>query len=308
MSRTYFRGDRRYAHVYHEYGYHDRRYYRYVPGYYYNRRFYGWAVNPWGPHVYYTWGGGFTAPWFGYYNGYFTPYPFYDSPNFWLTDYLIAENIRLAYENEQAANPDQPPPPHADSDQSAVPLSPEVKAQIANEVKQQLAEEQAAAAKPEGAITQSTPGGEETPAALDPKQPIFVVSSNLGVATADGQECQLTPGDVIERTDETLGNDNTVPARVLNSKQNDCSQGAKFRVAVDDLQDMHNSFREQLDSGLKTLAENQAKGLPNAPAPGQRAVPEGTADPDPQAASQLEAQENQAANLEAQVTQGGNSN
>ena len=30
MSRTYFRGDRRYAHVYHEYGYHDRRYYRYV--------------------------------------------------------------------------------------------------------------------------------------------------------------------------------------------------------------------------------------------------------------------------------------
>ena len=37
-------------------------------------------------------------------------------------------------------------------------------------------------------------------------------------------------------------------------------------VAVNDLQEMHNSFREQLDAGLKTLADNSGKGgLPKAP-------------------------------------------
>jgi len=37
-------------------------------------------------------------------------------------------------------------------------------------------------------------------------------------------------------------------------------------VAVDDLQEMHNSFREQLDSGLQTLAEKSGTGgLPKAP-------------------------------------------
>lgn len=99
-----------------------------------------------------------------------------------------------------------------------------------------------------------------------------------------------------------------MPGQVLSSKQNDCGAGAQFKIAVDDLQDMHNSFREQLDAGLSKLAENQEKGLPAAPAAGQRAVPEGTADPDPVAASQLSEQDNNAAKLEAQVTQGGSAN
>jgi hypothetical protein len=183
-----------------------------------------------------------------------------------------------------------------------------VKAQIADEVKQQLAEEQAAAAHPEAASSQSAPAAEQVPAALDPKQSIFVVSNNLGVAAADGQECQLTPGDVIDRTGNTPGANNKVPAQVLSSKQNDCSAGTDFSVDVDDLQDMYNSFREQLDDGLNKLAQNQDKRLPSAPAAGQRAVPEGTADPAPDGASQLQAQENQAANLEAQVTASGSTN
>lgn len=42
--------------------------------------------------------------------------------------------------------------------------------------------------------------------------------------------------------------------------------GQKVTVAVQDLQEMHNHFSEQIDAGLKTLADNQGKnGLPRAP-------------------------------------------
>jgi hypothetical protein len=68
---------------------------------------------------------------------------------------------------------------------------------------------------------------------------------------------------------------------------------------------MHNQFREQIDSGLKMLAENQAKGLPNGPAADARAVAAGIADPASDAATQLASQESDAARLEAQVGQGG---
>jgi hypothetical protein len=68
---------------------------------------------------------------------------------------------------------------------------------------------------------------------------------------------------------------------------------------------MHNQFREQLDSRLKMMADNQAKGLPNVSATGARPVAEGTAEPVPDAATQLATQETDAANLEAQVRQAG---
>ena len=42
-------------------------------------------------------------------------------------------------------------------------------------------------------------------------------------------------------------------------------------VSVEDLQDMRNHFQEQLDSGMKDLAEKQGKGgLPKAPDTGTR--------------------------------------
>ena len=71
---------------------------------------------------------------------------------------------------------------------------------------------------------------------------------------------------------------------------------------------MRNQFREKLDSGLKMLAENQAKGLPNGPAASARPVADGTAEPVADAESQLVAQEADAAKLEAQVRPGGGAN
>jgi len=82
ISRTYVVGGRSYAHVYREYHYHGVAYYHYVPAYYYGPRFYAWAATP-GRSVAMA-GRGIAAPWFGFYRGYFTPYPVYASPDLWL--------------------------------------------------------------------------------------------------------------------------------------------------------------------------------------------------------------------------------
>jgi hypothetical protein len=305
ISRTYVVGGRSYAHVYREYRYHGFAYYHYVPGVYYGPQFYAWALTPWGAPVGYAWGGGITAPWLGFYAGYFTPYGVYASPDLWLTDYLVAENLRLAYENQQAGNEGQAPPPPQNAQSSAPALSPEMKALVADEVRQQLAAEKASAVQPASSNSQQAPDTEQAPPAL--KQRFFVVSSNLDV-TAAGQACSLTPGDILQRKSKDVAPDGTLAVDVVSSKPGDCAADSTTAVELGQLQEMHNQFREQIDSGLRMLADNQAKGLPNGPAAAPHYVAEGTADPAPDAASQLVAQEAGAAQLEAQVREGGSAN
>jgi hypothetical protein len=255
----------------------------------------------------YAWYGLATpAPWFGFYAGYFTPYSAYTSPDFWLTDYVIAEDLRLSYENQQAANEGQAPQPPPDQ-QPAATLSPEIKAMIADEVRQQVAAEKAAAMQPASSSPQQpAPGGEQRPPALN--QRFFVVASNLDITTATGQACSLTPGDIIQRKGADVTADGGIAGEVISSKPGDCAVDSGATVLFADLQDMHNQFREQLDSGLKALAENQARGLPSGPAAGARPLAEGTADPAADAAAQLVTQETDAAKIEAQVRQGGVAN
>ena len=72
--------------------------------------------------------------------------------------------------------------------------------------------------------------------------------------------------DVLANIDSAPGNDNKVRVIVMSSKQNDCSVGAIPMVAIDDLQEMGNTFQEELDSGLQALAEKSGTGgLPKAP-------------------------------------------
>jgi hypothetical protein len=303
ISRTYVVGGVSYVHVYHSYSYHGFGYYHYVPGVYYGPRFYGWAITPWAVPFHYAWFGiGVPAPWFGYYGGYFNPYPVYASPNLWLTDYLLAQNLRLAYEAQLAGNANQPPPPPPPAQPDTATLTPEMKQLIADEVRQQIEAEKAAAAQPPASAPQQ-PASDQVPPALT--QRFFVVSSNLDITTAEGQACALTPGDVIERRGKTVGADGGIAVDVVSAKPGDCAADAAASVQLADLQEMHNQFREQIDSGLKMLADNQAKGLPNGPAADARPVPDGIAPPAPDAATQLAAQETDAARLETQVAQGG---
>ena len=64
--------------------------------------------------------------------------------------------------------------------------------------------------------------------------------------------------------------DNGVAVEVVSSNPGDCAADFDGSVQVADLQEMHNQFREQLDSGLKMLADNQAKRFPDGPPAGAR--------------------------------------
>ena len=145
VQRTYWVHGHPYAYAYRDHFYHGVHYYRYVPGYYYHPVFYGWAYNPWAAPVYYNWGWG-PAPWF--YGGYFAPAPYYPSASLWLTDYLLAENLKQAYEAEQddaasqsvrPTNLASSPNPRRVEAPPQLQLSPEVKQMIEAEVHRQLA-------------------------------------------------------------------------------------------------------------------------------------------------------------------------
>jgi hypothetical protein len=271
VSRTYVVNGRSYTQVYRSYYYGGRAYYGYYPAYYYGPAFYGWAYNPWPSPI--SWGWGWSSdPWYGYYGGYFAPYPVYPTAAFWLTDYLIAANLQAAYAAQAEAQggggdaaPDQSGGEQSApvSNSKAVVLSPEVKQAIAEEVKAQLAAEKSASGKsPAG---NQPVGAGEVPAALDPAHTTFVVASDLAVTT-DGQECGLTAGDVLTRIETTPDADHKVSVIVTSSKKTDCAGGKKVAVSVDALQEMHNQFEQQVDEGLKTLAAKQGTGgLPRAP-------------------------------------------
>jgi hypothetical protein len=321
MRRSYFYGGRRWAAVYRGNYWGGRVYYTYVPGFYWAADFYGWAYNPWAAPVAWGWGWG-GAPWYGYYGYYFAPYPEYASPVHLLTDYLLAENLRAAYDARPAAAAAPPPaeesaPPPA-ADQNAVTVTPEVKQAIAEEVRAQIAAEQAAAAAPNAtapvpataaaaaadAAPSATPTNSQLPEALNPKERTFVVSNTLAEQTDDGTACSLSSGDVLTRIGDTPDANQNVKVLVTSSQKGDCATGTQISVSVQDLQDMHNDFHQKIDAGLQSLADDQGKkGMPASPAPGRRTVPEGTAQPDADAESQLDQMDQNADKAEADVTQ-----
>jgi hypothetical protein len=322
VSRTYVSNNVTYTSVYRSYSYGGYCcYYGYYPAYYYHPAFYGWAYNPWAAPVYWGWGWG-GAPWYGYYGAYWAPYPVYPSAAFWITDYLIAANLQAAYAaraeaNAEAANNAAGADNQVASNGSAaapsnqVALSPEVKQAIAEEVKAQIAAEQASQSSGQASSGQSSgsssgaqqasAGGGEVPAALDPARRTFVVDTDLAVV-ADGQECGLTSGDVITRISDTPDQDRKVTASVASSKKDDCAPGKQVAVGVDDLQEMHNHFHQQIDDGLKSLAAKEGSGgLPKAPDTGTVASDVPPPPADTTAAKALQDQQTAADQTEADV-------
>jgi hypothetical protein len=276
-SRTYYYNGGYRSGVYQGYYYGGHPYYGYYPAYYYQPAYYGWAYNPWPAPVAYGWGWG-GAPWYGYYGAYYQPYPVYPSAAFWLTDYLLAASLQAAYTAQAETSegwllhPDAGDGTLVASLLGAAPaaaetakLSPEVKKDLAEEVKALLAAEQAEAGKGKSSSGGQAASKEEAPPALDPAFRTFVVSSDLTLVV-DGNECALSDGDVITRTTETPDDDQNVNVKVVASKKSGCEVSSEGLVAVDDLQEMYNHFREQLKDGMGELAKKQGTGgLPKAP-------------------------------------------
>jgi hypothetical protein len=330
VSRTYVYGGVAHVGVYRSYYWGGHAYYGWHPGFFWHPGFYAWAWNPWPGPLYWgvgLWGWG-GAPWWGFYGGWWNPYPYYAAPAFWLTDYLIASELQAAYAARQEARADEAA---ADAQASAsdggggdaqaapapasgqVTLTPEVKEAIAEEVKAQIAAQQAQAQQ-SGASAGSAPApapaannvasSGQVPPALDPAQRTFVVDTPVTGVTASGQECGLTAGDVVTRLTDTPDSNNMVSASISATKQGDCGSGQTVSVKVDDLQEMYNHFADQLQNGMSEMAKKQGtNGMPKAPDTGTTASDVPPPKPDPSAAQDLQQQQAQADQTEAQVKQ-----
>jgi len=319
VQRTYLEGGRSHVRIYRTYIYRGVIMRQYVPSVRYEPAFYGWAARPWSAPVVYAWGWN-TQPWYGYGAAVFTPYPVYTSPSLWLTDYLLAANLQSAYAQQAApvasgnvaqqfsggpvpAAPGETPA-QTNGSEAPTPISPEFKQLIDEEVAQQLASEQAAPGTPSAtAPVTTTPN--QAPVALDPNVRVFLVSSPIEV-TSGGTPCTLSAGDALFLPRPVPDQSTEATVLVTSSAKSDCATNAEVKVAISDLQEMHNDFAAHMDDGLNVLASQQGThGIPSAPG----AVPQSSAiqlasSPDPAALdSAIQQQRQEAAQTENQVQQ-----
>jgi hypothetical protein len=229
----------------------------YTPVRYYRPTFYAYAYNPWPRPIVYGWGWA-GRPWYGYYGGYFAPYPVYASPSLWLTDYLIAATLEAAYQERMADRAAYAGNMYVDSGQSA-PMSPEVKQAIADEVRRQIDRERA-----EGQSSNAF-GGQDTPFFADNGPHVFVVHATFAVNSNAG-ECSIGEGDVLQMNGAPPANSPYADLIVLSSRGRDCRKGSTVSVALEDLQEMQNQMRSTIDRGLGDLQSRQGQGgLPMPP-------------------------------------------
>lgn len=319
VQRTYVVHNLTYTRVYQSYTYHGAMLHTYVPMYYGAPAFYAWAYSPWRAQVRYNWGW-YGDPWYGYYGSYFTPYPVYSSPSLWLTDYIVSAALAEAYReradavaaNTQAAANAQAADMQAGqiaqqshvNRQDQVALTPAVKQMIADEVLQQLAREKADSQDAAQNLPHD-PAAEGISQTLDDSaEHAFVVSSTLEVS-AQGQQCTISEGDVLESSGPPQGDSTTVPVKVAASKGQDCEAGIAVTVSLQDLQEMQNHMRETIDQGLQQLQAHRG-GLPKPPASAakdqvQLAFAAAVPPPDPNAGVELTEQEQAAIQAEQQV-------
>ncbi|MBV9780657.1 MAG: hypothetical protein JOY62_11865 [Acidobacteriaceae bacterium] len=267
----------------------------YAPGYYYGPAFYGWVYNPWIAPVPYAWGWG-GYPWYGYYGYYFTPYPVYASASFWLTDYIISTTLAAAYQAQVEANAAV----QAQAAANAAALTEETKNLIAAEVQRQVALENAEAKTAQNGTLD--PASSSVQRMLsDGVQHVFVAGRSLDIVDAQGGECAISEGDVMQLSGPPAANATAADLVMLTSKGGqECPRGASVSVSFSDLQEMQNHMRETIDQGLGELQTKQGKGgLPTTPvsasaAPVKASFVAAAPPPDPNAATEI-SQESQAA-------------
>jgi hypothetical protein len=275
VSRSYVAAGKSATRVYRTNVYKNVTYYQYVPAAYYSPAFYAWTSKRWATPVAYTWNWE-GEPWAASYQGYFTPESSYSTTSMWLVDYLMSENLKLAFESKERPQ-DQDEVPSDDGGNSD-PVTQQTKKAFAIELANQVADIKA---ESEFAGTFSSEPSPETdeqaPPVLDPKHRFLIVSSDLDVATTAGTTCSLTGGDLIIRTGEKISEDNKVAISVMTRKPGDCPANASAEIEVATLQEIRNEMRAQIDLGLNIVASKQGDGFPSGPHSSLRSTPEGHA-------------------------------
>jgi hypothetical protein len=307
--RTYVYGGHVYGRNYMGYPYRGVYLNVYAPGAFYSPYFYGWMYNPWATPFAYGWGFA-GSPWYGYYGYYFSPFGMYPSASYWLTDYMISADLQAAYAaHTDGGEMDGAAPAEGGG---APLLTPEVKQQIADEVRNELALENQEAQR----VTQKQdvdPGSSGIDRILSDaakgKPHVFVVGAALDVVDASQTECTLSDGDVLSLQAAPDADAVAVNLVVLASKGGqECQKQATVSVALADLQEMQNHMRETIDQGLQELQNKQGKdGIPAmpssvptqaTPAPYDAIAPP----PDPDAAAEIQQQSQQSDQVEKEVT------
>lgn len=294
--RTYVYNGHVYGRFYHGYSYRGAYIHVYAPERFYRTAFYGWAYHPWEHPVVYGWGFA-SAPWYGYYGFYFTPAPIYPTPALWLTDYMLSQSLQASYaaQMQQGTMAAAPAMPAGDSAEAAPSLTPEVKQQIAEEVQSQIALENQEAQQ--NATKQDIdPGSSGIDRMLnDGHTHTLVVASALDAEDASQNGCTLSEGDVLSLRPPTPNTAETAKLVVLSSKGGqECRPNTTITVVMDDLQEMQNRMRENIDQGLQQLQSSQGKnGIPTLPesaqgAPTQAAYAAIAPPEDPNAAAQIQ--------------------
>jgi hypothetical protein len=257
IKRTYIYNGAPHARLYRPRMYNGVSFAVYMPVHYYHPVFYSWVYNPWPRPIRYSWGWN-SRPWYGYYGGYFSPYPVYASPTLWLTDFMLSTILESAYEERMASRAYassqyyDPAPPE--------PMSPEVKQAIADEVRRQIDRERA-----EGQANGSFDNAQDTVPFADNVPHVFVVNAALMVDSNAG-ECSLGEGDVLQMTAPPRSGDTYGTVVVLASRGRACPKGSRVEVGLQELQEMQNQMRATLDRGMGDLQSRQGQdGLPALP-------------------------------------------
>jgi hypothetical protein len=192
---------------------------------------------------------------------------------------------------------DDAPAPQIVASSADAPVTPALKAQLAEEIRQQVELDAVAPADPDGDPKDALDG---LPAQLQRAGFLFVVYRDQSADVEEGSICRLQPGDTIKLEVPVTTTDTVVQMRVASSHAKDCPLGTVVRVKLAALQEMWNSMRESMESGLAQMRYDPTQGgLPAPPlssiaAPLQATVPTDLAAPDPGVAEQLDAQQRQA--------------
>ena len=284
IKRTYIQNGVRVARFYQPRMFNGVPLFVYRPWRYYRPAFYWWAYNPWPQPAVYMWGWA-RAPWYGYYSGYFSPYPMYDSPSLWLTDYLIAATLESAYQERLAAS-SRPTNDYA----GGQPIAPETKQLIADEVRRQIdvlrAEQDQV----------SSSGVRTATIFSDNAQHVFVANTSY-LYNSNADECTISEGDVLSMTGAPPANASSADVMVLSSRGRDCARGSTVSVPLRDLQEMHNAMMATVDRGLGEMQAKQGQdGIPALP-------PESTGTIDSPYAAEAQPDENVAGELDTLIQQ-----
>jgi hypothetical protein len=219
---------------------------------------------------------------------------------------MISTDLEAAYAAHQEAGEVDGAP---DAPGSAPELSPDVKQQIADEVRNQLALENQEAMQ--NSQQQDIDPGSSGIARLlgDGRSHVFVVGDALDLVDQNGQECGVSDGDVLGMEGPPPPDATSVDLVVLSSKGGqECQKSGTVTVQLTDLQEMQNHMRETIDQGLQDLQAKQGKGgLPTAPPSAQvKTTPAVYAavapPPDPNVAGEIQQESQQGDQAEKNVT------